>query len=157
MHNISERLITNQNDIYVFFEIVKQIEPKSILDLGMFLKRIGNISRQTANEEISKEVTMDAVDYLEDMKIPVYETVYNGIYDEYTFLHSNKTYELAIMLRLGNVMDEEQEELLWNHLKGKVPYVLTDYEGADRKRFLENKGKILELKVDNNVYGLVTL
>lgn len=157
MNNISEKLITNQNDIYIFFEIIKQIEPKSIIDLGMFLKRIGNISRQTANEEISGAVRMDAVDYLGDLQVPVYERVYNNIYNESAFLKSAATYELAVILRPERIVSREREECLWSHLKGKVPYVLTDCEDENRKGFLAGKGKSVELKLNSNVYELITL
>ena len=37
--------ITNDNDIFVFFEIISQTSPRSILDVGMFLKRIGAVTR----------------------------------------------------------------------------------------------------------------
>ncbi|MDD3240439.1 MAG: hypothetical protein PHW47_10255, partial [Lachnospira sp.] len=145
------------NDIYIFFEIIKQIEPKRIIDIGMFLKRIGNISRQTANEEIARDVQLDAVDFLENLSVPVYEKVYNSIYNEFTFLKSEQTYELAVMLRPEMIMTEEQENFLWNYLKGKVAYVLTDCENEYRKRTLAGKGKSVQLKVDDNEYELITL
>ena len=103
MNNISEKLITNQNDIYIFFEIIKQIEPKSIIDLGMFLKRIGNISRQTANEEISGAVRMDAVDYLGDLQVPVYERVYNNIYNEFREIEEIFSIDCISLNKTSNV------------------------------------------------------
>ena len=41
-----------KNDIYIFFETMKQLEPHSILDIGMFFKRIGAVSRNAMDEEI---------------------------------------------------------------------------------------------------------
>ena len=37
-----EKCITNANDIYVYFEIANMVEHERILDVGMFLKRMGS-------------------------------------------------------------------------------------------------------------------
>ena len=36
-------MITDRNDIYLYFEWIKQTKPTSILDFGIFLQRIGGL------------------------------------------------------------------------------------------------------------------
>ena len=34
-------IITDETEIYVYFELIKRMQPGSVLDVGMFLTRIG--------------------------------------------------------------------------------------------------------------------
>ena len=34
-------ILKNENSIYMFYEVIEQLESEKILDVGMFLKRVG--------------------------------------------------------------------------------------------------------------------
>lgn len=54
-------MITDRNDIYLYFEWIKQTKPVNILDFGIFLQRIGAVSRQVMNCEIPKDIVLEGV------------------------------------------------------------------------------------------------
>ena len=39
-------MVRDKNIMYIFCEVINQLEPESILDIGMFFKSIGGVSRQ---------------------------------------------------------------------------------------------------------------
>ena len=56
-------ILKNENDIYIYFETIAQLEPKTILDVGMFLKRIGSVSRKAMDGGVPEDVRLDGVDF----------------------------------------------------------------------------------------------
>ena len=49
-------ILRNENSIYMFYEIVEQLEPASILDMGMFLKRAGSVSRKIMDRKCQRRL-----------------------------------------------------------------------------------------------------
>lgn len=66
-------IIRNENDIYIYFEVITQLEPRKILDIGMFLKRIGSVARKVMDEELSEELVLDGVDLFPEIDFPVWK------------------------------------------------------------------------------------
>ena len=69
-------IITKGNDIYIYFELIKQLNPTSVLDVGMFLVRCGAVGRQAMGCEIASEKRLEGVRLSELQELSVYETVY---------------------------------------------------------------------------------
>lgn len=115
------RYIVNDNDIFVLFEVVKQTSPRSILDLGMFLKRIGAISRQVKDAEIPETVRLDAyTDTPQSLK--VYEKVYNNIFLE----EPSFKYDLVIWMHLNDVFSDDSQRTLLKWIQNHSRNVLMD-------------------------------
>ncbi len=49
-------VLTNRSAIYIYFDLIKQLEPKRILDIGMFLKRTGSVSRKMMARQVPESV-----------------------------------------------------------------------------------------------------
>ena len=47
-------VISDENMNYIFFQVINRIEAKRVLDVGMFLKRTGSVSRGMMDEKISE-------------------------------------------------------------------------------------------------------
>ncbi len=56
-------ILKNENDIYMYFETIEQLAPQRVLDIGMFLKRIGSVSRKVMDREVPAEVCLDGIDF----------------------------------------------------------------------------------------------
>ena len=71
--------LCDKNEIYLYFESIRQLKPKAVLDIGMVLYRCGALCRQAANGVIDPNVFLCGVtDKTED--IPnVYQVIYNEI------------------------------------------------------------------------------
>ena len=79
-------MLTRENDLYVVFRIVDEVEPEIIIDVDMTLARAGMVSRGLMNESIPANVKIYSVetgklqDELEKkaMEFPIYNSIYNG-------------------------------------------------------------------------------
>lgn len=154
--------ITNQNDIYVYFEIIKQVEPKRILDVGMFLKRIGAIGRQVADAVISREAYVKAVDFAEDIQVGVYDTVYDNKINVPEFMnqvaqHNDEHYDLAYMLYTESGLSKEQEQQVWRWLESHADYVVVDRAGFVRNSNIINRRRYKELNLEDKTYAIVMM
>lgn len=56
-------ILNNQNDMYLYFQMINELQPDSVLDAGMFLKRAGSVSRQMMGCGISEDVRLDGIDF----------------------------------------------------------------------------------------------
>lgn len=156
-----KKCITNQNDIYLYFEIIKQVQPQSVLDVGMFLKRIGAVSRQAANSEVGSEVCLYGVDFMESCKAEVYGQVYDVIEDVSEFMKKVKEgwdgkFDLAWMLRVADSgIDDNSEKILWKWLSEHADYVVVDKEGFRRNMWIISRYGFKSLQLDDDAYAIV--
>ena len=65
-------ILKNENDIYMYFETIEQLAPQRVLDIGMFLKRIGSVSRKVMDREVPAEVCLDGIDLFPQFQFPVW-------------------------------------------------------------------------------------
>ena len=72
-------MVRDKNIMYIFCEVINQLEPESILDIGMFFKSIGGVSRQILGIEISDSIYITGVDTDKTNGLNVYSRVYNKI------------------------------------------------------------------------------
>lgn len=163
-NEIKKGCIVNQNDMYLYFETINQIEPDSIIDIGMFLKRIGAISRQVKGMSVADNILMDGIDCMYDLSVKIYEKLYNNISDIREFTDKagekegnefwSRQYDLAFMLRMESVLNRKSEEKIWRWLSGHVRYAVINGT-ADRVKLPVN-ALSRELNVENDTYSLVS-
>lgn len=111
-------IITSENSIYAYFEVISQIEPQNVLDVGMFLKRIGNLSRCAMSQTISDNLQLDGVDFFEECNLPVWKMIYDQVISQEDFMKSPslEKYDLAILLGARGL----ETKVLLNELLGKL-------------------------------------
>lgn len=146
--------LTNQNDIYLYFNVINDIKPNSILDIGMFLKRIGAVSRSARGQRIDDEVQLDGVDLFEEIDIAVSNVVYNDTYYK-TVFEESKTYDFVIMLRVSDMLSVSELDKIWKWSKRNAKYGLIDIASEDDLEVLQAKGNVRKLQLDENMYALV--
>lgn len=122
-------MILNDADmLYIYTEIIKQIEPKSILDIGMIMKRYGAISRQVITAEIPKSVWFVGVDYMPEVDVPIYHEIYDAILDidEVMKQYDNQKFELIYALDLEKKFSGDEQKRIWNWLKTHALHIVTN-------------------------------
>lgn len=125
---------------YTYFEVINDIEPESVLDIGMVLKRAGTVSRNIQGKEIDGRIRLDGVDFLPDVDAGVYSAIYNHIYAFYEFLTSIKTpdsfekYDLIVAYDLADFLSTSGiglGENIVNFFRRRSSYMLTDSDTFD--------------------------
>lgn len=151
-------IITNENDGYIFFEIIKRLEAMSILDVGMFLKRIGAVSRCAMNEEVPKEAFLAGVDFFPETDFPVWKNVYQQIISKDEFLECVKRqqYDLAVILGTEELSECMELSGIIRNVSCQTRYVLTDGLLEEWKRKIPDL-RIIDVSVENDRYYLLDL
>lgn len=153
---MDERILTGETDIYTYFEIIDKTEADSILDVGMFLKRIGSVSRQVKDKEIPAYKKLVGIDFFPEIKCPVWNTVYDDTYKPNDFFLSGNAqrYELAVVLQLEEHVRSEDVCILWKWLSTHVAYIFTDWRLAAISEMIEYRA-VKEITVDDRTYGFI--
>lgn len=142
-----------ENDLYIFFEIIEQLEPEKILDIGLLLKRAGCVCRKALDREFSEEIRLDGVDFILQPCFKALKNVYNNIIDVSTFLHQmpKPYYDCAIMIGF----QDDPIDLLYSNLLLEVQrcsnYLLSDH--LDENWSKQSK-KTSQLTINKDVYYL---
>ncbi|WP_075721639.1 hypothetical protein [Roseburia sp. 499] len=155
---MDKMILTYETDIYAFFEVIDRTEADSILDVGMFLKRIGSVSRQVKDKEIPADKKMVGVDFFPEIVCPVWNTIYDAIYkpEEIFSSENHQKYELAVMIQVEELAHKEEMPLMWNWLSSHVSYLLTDWNLEEVKEMVAFKTE-QEITVDGRSYRFITL
>lgn len=121
-------ILKNENDIYMYFETIGQLEPQRVLDIGMFLKRIGSVSRKVMDRELPAEVCLDGIDLFPQLQFPVWDTVYDVRVSLNRFFAEPKEnrYDLAVFLGMDAVLLELPLSQLAEALPLCARYLLVD-------------------------------
>lgn len=105
---------TQLDDIY--FSVINDIMPETVLDIGMFLKRNGSVSRASGGLSIKNQIILDGVDVMPSINLGVYKTIYDHITSKDDFITETysgcfvKCYDLVIAFDFYRFIDE-------NHVK----------------------------------------
>lgn len=145
-----------KNDIYIFFETMKQLEPHSILDIGMFFKRIGAVSRNAMDEEIPENIIFDGVSLEAECVFPIYDTVYNSVMEMERFMtdESLDMYELIVILGNVEIPSNVSLDKLMCLLGQRTRYILTDRTKSDWKNRYTDR-EVIALSVEHDDYYLI--
>ena len=126
-------MVRDKNIMYIFCEVINQLEPESILDIGMFFKSIGGVSRQILGIEISDSIYITGVDTDKTNGLNVYSRVYNKIISKNAICEDKKRcyqdinqqvkkYDLAILL--SDLVGNGDKEQLIKNIEDKARYML---------------------------------
>lgn len=72
-------MITDKDVMYIYSEVINQMEPRKILDVGMFYKAIGAVSRRILEMEVPEDCYITGVETDSISWLNVYETIYDEI------------------------------------------------------------------------------
>lgn len=99
---IKDNIIKNKIIMYVYVETINQLEAEEILDVGMFYKAIGAVSRAVLNAEVPQMCRITGVTTDDTEGLGIYEKIYDEIitYDDFKskLSGSNKKYDLIVLL-----------------------------------------------------------
>ncbi len=129
--------ITNSDAMYCYFEMIKKLGAGSVLDIGMFLKRIGAVSRQMAGTQVNKDVFLYGIDFFPEIYLPIYQVIYDKIisFDHFknyildTEAAKGKT-DGIIVSKFDLVVMLETEDLIYEADKRKLVEYLMQYTSA---------------------------
>lgn len=139
----------NDNDLYIYFEVINQIEPDSCIDFGPFLKHSGCVSRQVKNYEISADMKLDAVDFFHRENLKVYGTIYNELISPEKIVLCDTKYELAMGIGIEGCIDSSGLRGIIEWISDHCKYFFTDMK-CDR---LASAGiSVKDVVVDDNHY-----
>lgn len=143
----------SENDLYIYFEVIAQLEPESVLDAGPVLKRAGSVSRKAMNREIPETVRLDGIDFGLEADLPAYRNIYNRIFDEQQFMAEEfiTKYSCAIFLGANELPVKAAMGQILQKLCQSAAYVLTDNYF---KEWEPVRHKVTDLKVDGDIYYL---
>lgn len=149
-------ILKNENSIYIFFEVISQLEPASVLDMGMFLKRVGSVSRKIMDREVPKETVLDGVDFFPEISFPIWSTVYDRIVraEEYFRKEDGKKYDLAAVFGMEELQKRIPLADMMERAAKTSKYVLVDQwlpEWSAQKGFVN----VVDIKVENDIYFLI--
>lgn len=131
--------ITDEDEIYYYFEMIKNIAPGSVLDVGMFLKRIGAVSRQARSCEIPCGVVLYGIDFFWERELVVYQKVYDRIITKRQFFEEEQLqwdslcFDVAVMLETENYLKEQESQRLWSYVIKNAKSIMSDVAAAKKQ------------------------
>lgn len=142
-----------ENDLYMYFELIEQLEPESVLDAGLFLKRAGCVCRKAMNREIPEQIRLDGIDLTCDTNFSATKNIYHNILDIRTFLKysSARQYDCSILTGIEHLNLRSFASSLLEKIQICSRYALTSYrfEAWARPQY-----KVIDLHVENDRYYL---
>ncbi len=149
-------ILNNQNDMYLYFQMINELQPDSVLDAGMFLKRAGSVSRQMMGCGISEDVRLDGIDFFPELQLPVWKNIYNKIYqgERLSEIQVVSNYDLGILLGSDSLKGRVscEELLLW--MGSRVSRLLVDSYLSENVKKLSDVN-VQEITVEGEVYYFI--
>ncbi len=112
-----------------YYNIINQLQPKSILDVGMFLNRAGMISRSSSTRALDDNIALTGISFLEH-PLPVYHTIYNQIFYYPTYFQEEAltapSYDLTVFLSLPDLENRQTLLSLFERTLPNTAYYFTD-------------------------------
>ncbi len=148
-------IIKNENDIYIYFETIEQLEPGNILDAGMFLKRIGSVARKVMDREVLPDIRLDGIDFFPERTFAVWEGIYDSIITVPSFLESEEQekYDLAVFLGTEGMCQKQGFAEVSVKAAECARYLLADWNLEQWTKTLPDD-KIKELNLEGKPYYL---
>ncbi len=145
--------IKNENDMFIYFEVIKELEPKNILDAGMFLKRIGNVSRQVMNQKIPKEICLDGIDFFPEVCFPVWKNVYDRIITPQDFMTGcgSEKYCLGIVLGSDGLEKDSDLENVFKKMGSCCEYLFYDCQMVSFMKDVRDK-MVRDIRIGQDIY-----
>lgn len=142
-----------ENDLFIYFEAIEQLEPQTVLDIGMLLRRAGIVSRKAMNREIPEEIKLDGVSFTPQASFPALKNVYDKIMNIQTFLRqaSDPKYDCTILIGIETLKMHAPLSDLLQKARQCSKYILTDHLMEEQP---DLNYKFTDLKVDEDLYYL---
>ncbi len=141
--------------IEAYYYAIEQKEPTSVMDVGLFMQKIGMISRDFADYFIPDNVPLYGLDFEGKEYFPLYEKFYDKIFD---FNEPDKvdiTPELALFVNIKEFRGKYEPSRLYGWLKEHCDYLFTEYISEEQLDFLKKFGKTNPITIEGN--GFVTV
>lgn len=142
-------MITDEDVMYVYSEVISQIEPQKMLDVGMFYKAMGCISRQILDMKVSENCYITGVETDSMSGLNVYRTIYNEIVemgDIDLLIEKCSCNEYKVAVFLSDMIPEESKELIFKKASMVSEYLFI--YGTDRK-YLPVNCSVTEVRMGN--------
>lgn len=152
----TDTLITDDNDIYIYFQMIDQLQPASILDAGLFLQRIGAVSRQAMSCEIPAHIYIEGIELFGQTPLPIYNRIYNRItiLPEFDFF-TDRIYDLAMCLHVNEWLHPDDRRFFWEYLITHARVILADTADADFVNFVLENCRCEALNLEGQQYALI--
>ena len=148
-------ILKNENSIYMFYEAIEQLEPEKILDVGMFLKRTGAVSRKVMSRDIPEDRQLTGIDFFPELTFPVWNMIYDQIETAESYYKKQDTekYDLAVVFGAEDFQKKVSMDKIITKTAHVSKYVLLDQwipAWKSQKRFI----RATDIKVENDIYFL---
>lgn len=154
-----QMIISDDNDIYLYFEMVKRTKPQTILDIGMFLQRIGSVSRQAMNCSVPERVYLTGIS-VDETIFPCMKQVYDSIYplekiDEITWMNKgDESFDLTFFLHVNEYIYGDRH-VLWNWIIKHSQLTVSDGNDKEFERYVRRTTECEDVLIDGVRYILV--
>ena len=121
-------IITDKDLSYFYFEMIKSSGAQTVLDVGMFLKKMGTVSRQALGSGIGMNVKLYGIDTIPEIRLAVYDKIYDyGIVDD---SGKEKQFDVASLLSLDEISIECKNKV-WMYVLKNAKAIMTEKKMAD--------------------------
>lgn len=155
-------IITNENDIYVYFELIRQLNPKTILDAGMFLKRIGAVARAARGCELHPQIRLTGVDAFPAYDFPIYHRIYDRILPLHAVTTSSvghdttDSYDLAVLFHVNEYLSASEKNALWDYCAHHCACIIGDTTDPAFTNFCLAHGTCQVVSLEGQQYAIVS-
>lgn len=150
-------IIHDWNKIYTYFQLIRELRPTSILDIGMLLKRSGCLSRRTMSFESLDDVRLEGIDIMPEYQFKVYAGIYDKIYDidKIEQLSDSAYYDMITMFQIRGVITKEEENQLFEYALSHSRYLIADLAAAQEQFQRGMNLKYRDVTVGDAHYALI--
>ncbi len=122
---IDKIVLTDPEEMMLYAAMINQIDADHILDIGMYMKRIGAVSRSFQEFYIEEEKDITGLE-LTPLRIPIEERLYQRIVPKDFFGECEDSFGLVFALHVKELMGSLEYIKMWQWLSGHAGYVITD-------------------------------
>ncbi len=145
--------ITDKDKLFFWFSIIENTGAKQVLDMGLFLERIGAIARQVGDIMIPVNIELDGLNMSTEKPLPIYETIYDHIIEVQDEIKGH--YDLAILLASP---DEWNSDDIGEIIRsGKISMLAVDMPAYEMLRKMDiDLSKVRDVRTDDREYKLIS-
>ena len=149
-------IITNDNDIYVYFKLIEQLQPASILDVGMFLQRIGAVSRQAMSCEIPNNIYLEGIELFGENILPIYHKIYNKItlLPDFSFADDN-IYDMAVCIHVSEWLHPDDRLFFWKYITSHAHVIISDTSDSEFVNYIISNCNAEAINIDGEQYAII--
>lgn len=151
----TNRYITDTNDIYVFFELIRMYNAKSVLDVGMLLARCGALSRQVKDAVISQDVRLYGIPLYLDI-LPVHTKMYNLISSlSALYEDTDVFFDIVFIIDVDDLFWKADGKRLIQFLFDHSSRIIISDDSKDLHAYLQKLCPLTPITVDGSKYIMI--